>query len=87
MSLLCSTLALAEGATIGEDTIDSEEEKETKPSYGSVWGYGLLCVTVISLMSIMGVTVLPFMTKSFYTSLLTGLIGLAVGSLTGVYIT
>ncbi len=54
-----------------------------KPSSASVWGYGILCVTVISAMSVMGVGVLPFMSKQFYSSLLTALIGLAVGSLTG----
>ncbi len=54
-----------------------------KPSSASVWGYGILCVTLISAMSVMGVGVLPFMSKSFYSSLLTALIGLAVGSLSG----
>ena len=54
-----------------------------KPSSASVWGYSLLCVTVISLMSVMGVGVLPLMSKAFYSSLLTCLIGLAVGSLSG----
>jgi len=54
-----------------------------KPSAGEVWGYGLLCVTIISIMSVAGVGVLPLMSKSFYSEFLTGLIGLAVGSLAG----
>jgi len=54
-----------------------------KPSNSEVWGYGLLMVTLISLTSVLGVSVLPLMSKSFYSSLLTCLIGLAVGSLAG----
>ena len=49
----------------------------------SVWGYGVLFVTLISLCSLVGVSVLPLMGKAFYAKLLTVLIGLAVGSLTG----
>lgn len=55
----------------------------TRPSSGEVWGYGLLMVTLISLTSVVGVGVLPLMSKSFYSNLLTSLIGLAVGSLAG----
>lgn len=40
-------------------------------------------VTLISLTSIVGVGVLPLMSRSFYSRLLTSLIGLAVGSLAG----
>ncbi len=53
------------------------------PSSAAIWGYGVLCVTIISLMSLMGVSFLPLMSKGFYDHLLTSLIGLAVGSLTG----
>jgi zinc transporter 14 len=56
---------------------------KVKPSSAEVWGYGLLMVTLISLTSIIGVGVLPLMSRSFYSRLLTGLIGLAVGSLVG----
>uniref|UniRef100_T1IM00 EF-hand domain-containing protein n=1 Tax=Strigamia maritima TaxID=126957 RepID=T1IM00_STRMM len=55
----------------------------TKSSHLEVWGYGILFVTVISLCSLVGVSVLPFMGKSLYQRLLTFLIGLAVGSLSG----
>ena len=51
------------------------------PSKAEVWGYGLLMVTVISLASVAGVVVMPVMSKTFYSKLMTGLIGLAVGSL------
>lgn len=49
----------------------------------TVWGYGVLFVTLISLCSLVGVSVLPLMGKAFYSKLLTVLIGLAVGSLAG----
>lgn len=48
-----------------------------------VWGYGFLFVTIISFCSLVGVSVLPMMGKAFYSKLLTVLIGLAVGSLSG----
>jgi len=54
-----------------------------RPSSTEVWGYGLLLVTLISLTSVVGVAVLPLMSRTFYSTLLTGLIGLAVGSLAG----
>ena len=54
-----------------------------RPSSPEVWGYGLLMVTLISLTSIVGVAVMPLMSRSFYSRLLTSLIGLAVGSLAG----
>ena len=54
-----------------------------KPSSAAVWGYGILCVTVISLTSVIGVSFVPLMSKSFYNNLLSSLIGLAVGSLSG----
>ena len=72
--------------------LDINNKNETKnqfdcnkkpPSSGKVWGYGMLCVTIISLMSVMGVSFLPLMSKSFYDKLLTTLIGLAIGSLFG----
>jgi hypothetical protein len=40
-------------------------------------------VTAISLTSVIGVSFVPLMSKSFYNNLLSSLIGLAVGSLSG----
>jgi len=64
-------------------TNTSSPATKARPSTGEVWGYGLLMVTLISLTSIVGVGVLPLMSRSFYSNLLTALIGLAVGSLAG----
>ena len=55
--------------------------KGVRPSQAEVWGYGVLMVTVISLASVVGVAVIPVMSKPFYSRIMTGLIGLAVGSL------
>ena len=65
-----------------KNQFDNNNNKKP-PSSGKVWGYGMLCVTIISLMSVMGVSFLPLMSKSFYDKLLTTLIGLAIGSLFG----
>lgn len=81
-SIICSHLPL----NYSEDMLRENHGVTTtpnRPSSGEVWGYGLLMVTLISLTSVVGVGVLPLMSKSFYSNLLTGLIGLAVGSLAG----
>ncbi|XP_066948696.1 metal cation symporter ZIP14-like [Macrobrachium rosenbergii] len=52
-----------------------------KPTQTEVWGYGLLCVTVISGCSLLGVSVMPMMAHNFYQKCLTLLVGLAAGSL------
>lgn len=46
-----------------------------------VWGYGFLCVTLISLCSLVGASVVPFMRKTFYKRLLLYFIALAIGTL------
>ncbi|XP_043965637.1 metal cation symporter ZIP14 isoform X1 [Gambusia affinis] len=52
-----------------------------RPSDAEVWGYGLLCVTLISLCSLIGASVVPFMKKTFYKRLLLYFIALAIGTL------
>lgn len=46
-----------------------------------VWQYGLAFVTLINLLSLLGIFVIPVMNKSFYSTLLMFLISLAVGTL------
>ncbi|XP_022094064.1 zinc transporter ZIP14-like [Acanthaster planci] len=53
------------------------------PTTAQVWGYGVLCVTIINLGSLMGAFVVPCMDKKVYKLILTYLVGLAVGTLTG----
>ncbi|ETE62668.1 Zinc transporter ZIP14 [Ophiophagus hannah] len=66
------------------ENLEREEEegmKEGKPSSTEVWGYGFLCVTIISLCSLIGASVVPFMKKTFYKRLLLYFIALAIGTL------
>jgi len=62
---------------------DSQPDVVIKPETAEVWMYGILCVSIISLTSVLGVAVVPLMSKLFYSRLLSVLIGLAVGSLSG----
>ncbi|KAM4676497.1 metal cation symporter ZIP14 isoform 1-T2 [Discoglossus pictus] len=59
----------------------NETAPEGRPSPGEVWGYGILCVTVISLCSLLGAGVVPFMKKACYKRLLLFFIALAIGTL------
>ncbi|KAM6930547.1 metal cation symporter ZIP14 [Xenentodon cancila] len=56
-------------------------DSSPRPSDAEVWGYGILCVTLISLCSLMGASVVPFMKKTFYKRLLLYFIALAIGTL------
>ena len=67
--------------TNNNSALQEMNDSNDVPSKAEVWGYGFLMVTVISLASVAGVVVMPIMSKKFYSSLMTGLIGLAVGSL------
>ncbi|XP_049326554.1 metal cation symporter ZIP14 isoform X1 [Astyanax mexicanus] len=60
---------------------DQEPDSSPRPTYAEVWGYGFLCVTVISLCSLVGASVVPFMRKTFYKRLLLYFIALAIGTL------
>ncbi|XP_074065242.1 metal cation symporter ZIP14 isoform X2 [Macrotis lagotis] len=64
-----------------QENEEDEQTEEGKPSALEVWGYGLLCVTVISLCSLVGASVVPFMKKTFYKRLLLYFIALAIGTL------
>ncbi|KAM6431872.1 metal cation symporter ZIP14 isoform 1-T3 [Liasis olivaceus] len=81
----CPTILqqLESKACMSENLENEEDErmKEGKPSSTEVWGYGFLCVTVISLCSLVGASVVPFMKKTFYKRLLLYFIALAIGTL------
>uniref|UniRef100_A0A8C8Z0P6 Metal cation symporter ZIP14 n=1 Tax=Prolemur simus TaxID=1328070 RepID=A0A8C8Z0P6_PROSS len=64
-----------------QENEENEQTEEGRPSTVEVWGYGLLCVTIISLCSLMGASVVPFMKKTFYKRLLLYFIALAIGTL------
>ncbi|XP_042657490.1 metal cation symporter ZIP14 isoform X2 [Tyto alba] len=81
----CPTILqqLESGACASENLENEENEQteESRPSSAEVWGYGFLCVTVISLCSLVGASVVPFMKKTFYKRLLLYFIALAIGTL------
>ena len=62
---------------------ESHYKALNRPSSGAVWGFGLLFVTIVSFCSLIGVAILPLLTKSTYDVMLTLFEGLAVGSLVG----
>ena len=47
------------------------------------WGYSVLAVAVISLLSLVGVAIIPFMNRIFYKITLVFFIALAIGTLAG----
>uniref|UniRef100_A0A3B3DAI3 Metal cation symporter ZIP14 n=1 Tax=Oryzias melastigma TaxID=30732 RepID=A0A3B3DAI3_ORYME len=71
-----------------EEGLNQDQTHVTCPVPASVWGYsflmwgyGILCVTLISLCSLIGASVVPFMRKTFYKRLLLYFIALAIGTL------
>ncbi|XP_030647167.1 metal cation symporter ZIP14 [Chanos chanos] len=60
---------------------NQEPDSTPRPTDAEVWGYGFLCVTVISLCSLVGASVVPFMRKTCYKRLLLYFIALAIGTL------
>ena len=66
-----------------ECSFDSPSIQSNKPSIGSVWGFAVLSVTIISLTSLVGVAIVPFLNQNSYTNVINFFEGLAVGSLLG----
>lgn len=54
---------------------------EDKASIHEVWGFGALAVTIISLMSLLGLSVVPLLKKPYFSKILIYFIGLAIGTL------
>ncbi|CAK9291415.1 unnamed protein product [Gordionus sp. m RMFG-2023] len=47
------------------------------------YGYGTVAVLLISLLSLLGVVLVPFLSKTYYSYLILGLIALAIGTMSG----
>ena len=62
-------------------TTDLPETVPDKPSKSETWGFGILAVTIISLCSLVGISLLPLMKSEWYDKVLLYLIALAVGTL------
>ncbi|TNN58184.1 Zinc transporter ZIP14 [Liparis tanakae] len=80
---LCPTMLqqLDAGTCRAQKEEESVIEPAPRPTDGEVWGYGILSVTLISLCSLVGACVVPFMKKTFYKRLLLFFIALAIGTL------
>ncbi|XP_076854000.1 metal cation symporter ZIP14 isoform X2 [Brachyhypopomus gauderio] len=78
---ICPTMLHQLDARMCRAQQNQEPDPSARPSDAEVWGYGFLCVTLISLCSLMGASVVPFMRKTFYKRLLLYFIALAIGTL------
>nr|XP_033804054.1 zinc transporter ZIP14 isoform X2 [Geotrypetes seraphini] len=82
---LCPTVLqqLETGACLSEnqETEENEQTEEGKPSSIEVWGFGFLTVSVINLSSLLGVFIVPFTKKWFFSRVLTFFIALSIGTL------
>ncbi|XP_022094232.1 zinc transporter ZIP14-like isoform X2 [Acanthaster planci] len=63
--------------------LDKDSGERKPPTTAQVWGYGVLFVTIINLAALMGACIIPCMDKKIYKLILTYLVGLAVGTLSG----
>uniref|UniRef100_W5KYA9 Solute carrier family 39 member 10 n=1 Tax=Astyanax mexicanus TaxID=7994 RepID=W5KYA9_ASTMX len=57
--------------------------EETQPHSVWIWVWGFVSITVISLLSLLGVVLVPILNQSCFKYLLTFLVALAVGTLSG----
>ncbi|XP_078395962.1 zinc transporter ZIP6-like isoform X1 [Cetorhinus maximus] len=62
---------------------EAREKHSASSSAGAAWIGGFVSVTVISLLSLLGIIFMPLMNKIFFKFLLTFLVALAVGTLSG----
>ncbi|RMB90954.1 hypothetical protein DUI87_32552 [Hirundo rustica rustica] len=72
---------LSEGSPVGHREFQEFCPTILQQLESGLWGYGFLCVSVISLCSLVGASVVPFMKKTFYKRLLLYFIALAIGTL------
>lgn len=61
----------------------SENSGDGSKSITRAWIWGFVSITIISLLSLLGVVLIPLMNKVFYKFLLSFLVALAVGTLSG----
>lgn len=63
--------------------VSEQSGDEEFDSFSSAWLGGVISITVISLLSLLGVVLIPLMGKVFFKFLLSFLVALAVGTLSG----
>ena len=62
-------------------TMGSREDDT--PTKSQTWGYGFISITVISFLSLAVIAIIPFIKKSIYARVMSYLVALAVGTLSG----
>ncbi|CAL8241622.1 unnamed protein product [Gadus morhua 'NCC'] len=63
---------------------DHEDRRgDSRKSVATAWAGGFVSITIISLLSLLGVVLIPLMNKVFFNFLLSFLVALAVGTLSG----
>ncbi|PFX24235.1 zinc transporter ZIP10-like [Stylophora pistillata] len=65
------------------DNLEGNDMGEDSAKMLHVWGYGFLSITVISLTSLLAIAVIPLMRHSIYKKIMSFLVALAVGTLSG----
>lgn len=65
------------------DNLEDNHMAEDSAKMLHVWGYGFLSITVISLTSLLAIAVIPLMRHSIYKRIMSFLVALAVGTLSG----
>uniref|UniRef100_UPI00398E5883 zinc transporter ZIP6-like n=1 Tax=Pristiophorus japonicus TaxID=55135 RepID=UPI00398E5883 len=84
-SYLCPALLdqIESKACITHDTGEKHSMYSIETGSATAWIGGFVSVTVISLLSLLGIIFMPLMNKTFFKFLLTFLVALAVGTLSG----
>ena len=62
---------------------DHDGHGHGQPNPSEIWGYGFASITLISVLCLSVIAVIPCLKKSFYTMVMSFLVALAVGTLTG----
>lgn len=75
--------ALVQQVISGNCYNHNEHAHEEPPTKTETWGYGFVSITIISFMSLALIVVIPFIKKSWYARVMSYLVALAVGTLSG----
>ncbi|GMT02966.1 hypothetical protein PENTCL1PPCAC_25140, partial [Pristionchus entomophagus] len=71
------------GTFVSPDVLAISASSVAKQTVFEVWGVGLAFVTLINLCAVVGIGVMRFLSKSVYNQMITFMVGLGVGSLSG----
>ncbi|OQV24964.1 Zinc transporter ZIP14 [Hypsibius exemplaris] len=78
------SVACRDGHSIITDPAHNNAFDEPRPTALETWGIGLLFICLVCSCAVFGVCLYPIMKKKFFHYVITWMIGLAVGSLSGI---